>query len=173
MTVVLIAGGPAAGKSTTSRLVAQARTRSLLVDVDRIRDTMVVRGAVLPSAPWPPELVEQLHAARVATVGIARAYDAIGFDVVIDDFFDPFSLLSEYDELADLALTRVVITTSQDAAHQRNASRGGDLEYIDGAIDFYAKHAPSPADLVERGWRVLDTSDVDATQAAEQVLALL
>ena len=49
MTVFLITGPPAVGKSTVSRLVAQARSRSVLVDVDRFRDTMVVAGAVLPS----------------------------------------------------------------------------------------------------------------------------
>jgi len=171
--LLLIAGGPATGKSTTARLVAESRSTSLLVDVDRIRDTMVVRGAVLPSPEWPPELVEQLRAARRAAVGLARAYDAIGFDVVIDDFLDPQSLLTEYDELSDLDIVRVVLMTSKETAHQRNAARGADLEYIDAAIGFHAEHAPSPAQLVERGWHVVETSEISAAQAAERVLALL
>jgi dephospho-CoA kinase len=68
-----VAGAPAAGKSTVSRLVAECRPRCVLVDVDHSGHSMVVSGAALPSAEWPGELMEQLVAAREAASGIARA----------------------------------------------------------------------------------------------------
>lgn len=172
MAVFLVAGPPAAGKSTVCRLVASARPRCVLVDVDRIRDTMVVAGAVLPSAEWPPELVEQLAASRAAASGIARAYARIGFDVVIDDFLDPFTLLAEYDELADLSPLRVALVPAADVARARNRGRGGGGDYIDGAITHFYAMAPDVEVLRAAGWTVLDSADETAEETCQRVLAL-
>jgi hypothetical protein len=167
-----VAGAPAAGKSTVSRLVAESRPRCVLVDVDHIRHSMVVSGAVLPSAEWPGQLVEQLVAAREAASGIARAYTRIGFDVVIDDFLDPFTLLSEYDSLADLAPTRVALVPTADVARERNLGRGTGVDFIDEGIDHFYGLLPDACDLDARGWTVLDTSTEGPEATRDRVLAL-
>ena len=102
MTVYLVAGPPGVGKSTVARLMAGLLARSVLVDVDRIRDTMVVNGRVLPGIEWTAPLVQQLAAARESACAIAHAYDGIGFDVVIDDLFDPHSRLAELSRPSNL-----------------------------------------------------------------------
>lgn len=172
MTVFLITGPPAVGKSTVSRLLAQGRPRCVLIDVDRIRDTMVVTGAVLPSPDWPPELVAQLSAARQAAHGIARAYAAIGFDVVIDDFLDTHSLLAEYDELADLDPVRIVLLPDTAAARARNRERGVGGSYIDEGIAHVYEHLPTTEELQHRGWVVLDTTEESADESRKRILAL-
>jgi predicted kinase len=45
---LVLTGGPAAGKSTTARRLAQTRPRAALIDVDDIRQ-LIVSGA---AAPW-------------------------------------------------------------------------------------------------------------------------
>lgn len=172
MTVFLITGPPAVGKSTVSRLVAQARPRCVLVDVDRIRDTMVVSGMVIPGAEWTPDLIEQLVAARRSAAAIAREYDAIGFDAVIDDFLDPYSLLTEYACLADLAPVRIALLPDPDVARARNRQRGQGGDYIDEGITFVYERLPAADSLQAAGWRVLDTSGEGPEQTRQRILAL-
>lgn len=172
MTVFLVAGPPAVGKSTVARLVAESRSRSLLVDVDRIRDSFVVSGRVLPSAEWSPALVDQLAAARESACGLARAYARIGFDVVIDDFLDPHSLLDEYDPLADLAPVRVLLLPGLDTAKARNRARSGGVDYIDAGIDLTYAALPDIEDLRTRGWTVLDNGSEDPASTRDRVLSL-
>jgi len=173
VTVFLVAGPPATGKSTVARLIAESRSRSILVDVDRIRDGMVVNGAVLPGPTWTTELVEQLVAARDSACAIARAYSRIGFDVVLDDFYDPRSRLAEYDAVADLGGIRVVLLPDLDVARERSRTRGpGPADYIaDGITEVYALIG-ARADLVSAGWTVLDTSRETAEQTRDRILAL-
>ena len=172
MTVVLIAGPPAVGKSTVARLVAEYSPHALLVDVDRIRDSFVVSGAVLPSADWPPALVEQLAAAREAACGLARAYARIGFDVVIDDFLDPHSLLREYDAISDLEPVRVLLLPPAETARSRNRSRSDDTGYIDAGIDLTYAALPDVEDLRGLGWTLLDNGNEGPESTRDRVLRL-
>jgi predicted kinase len=173
MTVYLVAGPPAVGKSTVTRLLAGSRSRCVLIDVDRIRDQMVVTGRVLPGPDWSPELVGQLAAARESACGIARAYDRIGFDVVMDDFYDPFSHLAEYDVLTDLRVQRILLLPSADVARERNRARGAGGDFIDGGIDHVYRTMPAAEELAAAGWTIVDTSDLTAEQARDRVHGLL
>lgn len=172
MSVFLIAGPPAVGKSTVSRLVAQARPRCVLVDVDRFRDTMVVTGMELPGPEWTPELVDQLSAARRSAVGVARAYQDIDFDVVIDDFFDPHSLLVEYEALVDLDPVRVLLLPDSRVARERNRERGTGGAYIDEGIAYVYERLPPADALRDRGWHLLDTGNEEPSQTRDRILAL-
>lgn len=170
MTVYLVAGPPGVGKSTVARLISQSRAQSVLVDVDRIRDTMVVNGAVLPGIEWPAALVAQLAAARQSACAIAHAYDAIGFDIVIDDFFDPHSRLVEYAPLEGLDVRRCLLLPTADAARARNRSRGDGVEYIDAGIALTYGLLPSVEELMQAGWRVVDTTGLTAEQTRDGLL---
>ena len=171
MSTYLIAGPPAVGKSTVARLLAESPERSVLIDVDRIRDGMVVNGAVLPSEQgWSAELVEQLAAARTAACAIAIAYAAIGFDVVIDDFYDPQSRLAEYE---GLDACRILLMPDRDIAVSRSSERSPEAAaFIAAGITEVYALMPSKADLGAAGWHVLDTSGETAAQTRDRILAI-
>ena len=171
MTVYLVAGPPGVGKSTVSRLMAGVLARSVLVDVDRIRDTMVVNGGVLPGIEWPASLVQQLAAARESACAIAHAYDGIGFDVVIDDFFDPHSRLAEYAALE--GARRPPMPPPADAGRGTGAqppARGrGRLHrrrhraHVRGA-------SPQRATSRLAGWDVIDTTELTPEQTCARAM---
>lgn len=171
MTCFLVVGPPAVGKSTVTRLLAEARPQSVLVDVDRIRDTMVVSGAVLPGPEWSDALVRQLSASRQSACAIARAYDAIGFDVVIDDFWDP-GHLADYALIDDLRPRRIVLLPPREVALARNAGRGRGGDFIEeGIAEVYAYLPPADA-MAAAGWTVLDNDGEPAAATRDRILAL-
>lgn len=170
MTVFLVVGPPAVGKSTVTRLLAQSRPHAVLVEVDRIRDQMVVSGMVLPGPDWSAELVAQLAAARESACGIAEAYDRIGFDVVIDDFYDASSGLTEYEGLTGPDVRRFVLLPRVEVARERNRGRSSGGAFIDAGIDDVYRSLPSEADLTAAGWLVVDTSELTADQARDRLL---
>lgn len=170
MTAYLVAGPPGVGKSTVTRLIAGSLTQSVLIDVDRIRDTMVVNGGILPGAEWPESLVAQLAAARQSACAIAHAYDAIGFDVVIDDFFDPHSRLVEYAGLEVTDVRRWLLLPTAEEARARNHSRGDGAGYIDVGIALTYELLPSRTELEQAGWHVLDTTELTPEHTCDRVM---
>ena len=168
--IFLIVGGPAVGKSTTSRALAASFPRSIHVPVDDLRD-MVVSGYELPGPDWSDELQRQITLAREAAVRLALDYAASGFAVVLDDFWDPLGL-AEYRALLERPATHpVVLYPDQAEARRRNAARspGEAGAYIDGAIPVaYELLEPAVGRLAQEGWLILDTTglDVEASVAA-------
>ena len=107
--IFLIVGAPATGKSTASRALAARFPKSIAIGVDDLRN-MVIGGVIHPSAEWSDELVAQLQLARKSALLMARTYHAVGYTVVIDDFYDPYTQMHEYDELvANEKLMRVLL----------------------------------------------------------------
>lgn len=174
MTVYLVVGPPAVGKSTVTRLLSASPSRSVLIDVDHIRDGMVVNGAVLPSeAEWSADLVEQLSAARASACAIANAYVSIGFDVVIDDFYDPQSRLAEYDALASLDPRRVLLLPDREVAISRSNDRSPEAaEFIAAGIAEVYGLMPTATELSADGWLVMDTSRETAQQTCDRILGV-
>lgn len=167
-TVFLLAGAPAVGKSTTARALAARFDKSIHIPVDALRD-MVISGLTHPGR-WTEALVEQLALARACACHMARIYSAAGFGVVIDDFWDPHSGLSEYQPLFDsLPVIKVLLYPSRDVALARSLKRSGGgaaHAYIAAGIDaVYDSLAKALPQLRKLGWRVLDTTDltVEAT----------
>jgi len=132
---------------------------------------MVVNGATLPAQEWSPALIAQLGAARAAACGIARAYSGIGFHVVIDDFYDPYSRLQEYSAIDGLIPRRVILLPEHAVAKDRSRTRGVEAaEFIAAGIDEVYTLLPAVGALAEDGWRVLDTSALTAEQTREAIL---
>ncbi len=86
------------GKSTTSRALAARSPKSLHIPVDDLRN-MVVAGLELPAAVWSADLAQQLTLARASAAQMALAYQAAGFMVVIDDFWDEYNFGTDYRTL--------------------------------------------------------------------------
>lgn len=175
--IIMLAGPPASGKSTTSRALAATFPRSIHINVDHLRD-MVVSGVVHPSTAWGDALVEQLRLARKIATEMAKTYHAAGFTVVIDDFLDPYSRLSEYAELFDMAeLRRFVLFPEQLKAHAQNLNRSGPgalQQYLDEGIRIaYEVLNREVPHLVQEGWVVLDTTHNSLEETVARLRALL
>lgn len=171
----VIVGSPAAGKSTASKALAAGFDRSVHIPVDDIRD-MVVGGLALPNDEhWGNDLVEQVRLARQSTLLAADRYRASGFAVVIDDFLDPL-LLDEYVELEDLdGVVRVILRPSVEAARRRNRERAkteAERLDIDGGIGVvYALLDERERELIERGWFILDNTELSIAETADAIRA--
>jgi predicted kinase len=174
-TITLLAGAPAVGKSTTARALARRSSKSLHVHVDALRE-MVVSGMAWPAGEWSPALIEQIALARNSAMHMAKAYCAAGFDVVIDDFWDPHTQLAEYAVLeGEIHFKKVLLLPSQSAAEARNRARSGDAgqsAYIaEGIRIVYQDLMAVAPTLPARGWQVIDTSDKSVEQTVDVILS--
>ncbi len=153
--IILLAGAPAVGKSATARALAARFDKSIHVPVDALRD-MVVSGLTHPGT-WNDVLVEQLALARASACHMARSYSAAGFCVVIDDFWDPHSGLSEYQPLFDnSSVQKFLLYPRRDIALARSLKRsGGGAEhtYIAAGIDaVYDSLGETLPQMKQQGW---------------------
>lgn len=79
---LVLTGPPAVGKSTTGRAVAQTRERGAFVDVDDVRQLVVVGGA----APWDGEEGRRQQRLGVRNAcALAAAFLDAGIEVVVAD----------------------------------------------------------------------------------------
>jgi hypothetical protein len=106
---------------------------------------------------------------------MALAYRQAGFAVVIDDFWDPNSQLSEYAPLfSQPGVHKVLLYPQQQTAHQRNLGRNGvgiTQQYLDEGIRLtYQSLENALPELVRQGWLVLDTSKGGVNQVVERIL---
>jgi predicted kinase len=173
--VTLLVGPPAVGKSTAARALCARFERSIHVPVDDLR-TRVLTGYAGPEPGWPAPLVEQVRLARESALDSAHRYAAAGFSVVLDDFVDP-PLLREYDVLQGRGgVRRVVLAPPRDEARRRCARRELDpalRRYIEAGIDVaYEILRTATPSLLQRGYHVLDTSDLPVEATVDRILAL-
>lgn len=172
--IILLAGAPAVGKSTTARALAARFDKSIHVAVDTLRD-MVVSSLTHPGM-WNDVLVEQLALARASACHMARSYSAAGFGVVIDDFWDPHSGLSEYQPLFDtLPVVKILLYPKRGVALDRSLKRsGGGAEhaYIAAGIDaVYGSLDEILPQLLSQRWRVIDTTSMTLEETVAQLAA--
>lgn len=173
--IFLVLGGPAVGKTTSSRLLADSFPRSIHVPVDDIRH-MVRGGLALPGLPWSDEIRRQVRLGREAALALAERYASDGFVVVIDDFWDPHHAAEYREAVRRPGVHGVLLYAPREVALARNRARmpGPEGEYIAGAIAHAASVIEPVLDgLADEGWTVIDTSDhaPGATAAAIRALA--
>jgi hypothetical protein len=108
---------------------------------------------------------------------MALIYQRIGFAVIIDDFFDPFTQLGEYDDLCGRAdLHRCLVMPERETAIARNRNRG-DPDFV-ASLEFGINHVydniePMVTSLADEGWTIIDNTrlTVDETVAKVEALA--
>jgi predicted kinase len=174
--IFLIAGSPASGKSTIARLLAQRAAKGLHIPVDDLR-TMVHGGVVHPGPAWSADLIEQLDLARKTAADMALRYHRAGFLVAIDDFFDPYSNLAEYETLYSAeGLHRIILMPHPDVAIARLRERqphSGMRDLMEEAIrDLHEKITALEPTLTAQSWQILDTSTGTPGDHADHILAL-
>lgn len=176
--IVLIAGSPASGKSTVAKLLAMRAKKGVHIPVDSLRD-MVLGGLLHPGPSWSAALVEQLRIARANAMAMAVNYANANFEVFIDDFWDPQSLLSEYESLVNRPdHLRIILHPSKATAMSRNAHRFASDAMMRAAIDqgvhaMYADYETRLPWFAQHGWTVLDNTQETPDATARRIDALL
>ena len=173
--IFLVLGGPAVGKTTTSRLLAESFERSVHLPVDDIRH-MVRGGRALPALPWTDEISRQVTLGREAALAVAERYASKGFAVVIDDFWDPHGAAEYREIMRRPGVHGVMLYAPREVALQRNRMRspGPEGDYIEGAIAHSAAVIESVLDrLPAEGWTVIDTSELTPEATVDAIRALV
>jgi predicted kinase len=159
---LVLTGGPAVGKSSTARLLAQLRPRAAVIDVDDVRH-MVVSGH---AAPWEGE--DGRHQQRLGVenaCGLARNFVAQGIETVLADVITPDTMPLYRQWLPYAVVVRLQVT--MDEARRRAMSR---TQYLTGE-EFETLHLedarhPPPAD------HRLDVTDYDINEQVAAIAAL-
>lgn len=115
---LILTGGPAVGKTTCARALAEEQPRAAYIDADDIRQ-LVVAGAV---APWSgPEGEAQLALGARNVAALARNFLRDGFVVAIADFTTPATVAVYRAELPTCLVVHLRI--SLPGAKERAATR--------------------------------------------------
>ncbi len=122
MTVLLVTGAQASGKSTVGRLVAGRAPRGVFLDGDTFWQAVVSGRADMSGHPTP-EALEQLHLRYRALGGAARVYAAAGFTTVLADnvYGDDLGVLR--GAVAPLPLLTVALVPSPETVADRERGR--------------------------------------------------
>ena len=85
--IVLFGGAAGVGKTTIARLWCESRRRSVHIQLDDVRD-LIISGRVDPQIPSLDQSA-QYSDSVAACAGLARSFACAGYDVAIDDVFEP------------------------------------------------------------------------------------
>ncbi len=106
MRVLVLTGPPAVGKTTVGRLVALARTRCAMVDIDDVRH-LVVSGH---AAPWDgADGRAQQDLGVLNGCALATNFAARGVDAVLVDVLDDATAARYRDLLADPLIVQLTV----------------------------------------------------------------
>jgi thymidylate kinase len=165
--IILIVGGPGAGKSTLSRLVAERYERSVYHEADRIRES-VVKGFAIPQLPYSPGNLEQFKLGRDASTFIAQSYCDAGFTVVVDDSF-ACHVTAGYTALMDDERTvAILLAPEKEAMIARMAKRQGPLDELLIGLVRNGYYEVLREIALER-WNVIDNTDLTIEETVERV----
>ena len=166
MSVYVISGPMAAGKTTVARLLAARFPRSVHLEGDVFRRS-IVGGREEMTPDLSPDAVEQLRLRYRLAAQAADTYADAGFTVVLEDVISPAFI----DEVEAAIRTRpchvVVLLPSAGAVASRDAARSekGYGAWSVEQLHVAFAHAPTRRGL----W--LDTSDLTPEATVDAILA--
>jgi len=166
VTVWLVTGISAAGKSTVSQLLAEQFDRGVHVRGDVFR-RMVVSGREEMSMAPSDEAIDQLRLRYRLGASTADAYAVAGFTVVVQDVILGHHLRDYVDRIRTRPLHVVVLApsieavTAREKGRAKTAYRGADTPE---ALDHALRHETPAIGL----W--LDTSDQTPAETVVEIL---
>jgi GTPase SAR1 family protein len=128
--IVVVIGGPGAGKSSLCRALAERSSRRAMhIEVDTIRQSMV-KGFAFPDPLHPDgEWAEQFRLSRRTVEFMAKDYASHNVDCFIDDASIPANFREQYGSLFDdPRTTRVFAYPGQLAQIERMRKRNGQFD---------------------------------------------
>jgi predicted kinase len=170
---VFISGPPGAGKSTISRLVAEQFDRSVYIDADIIRES-IVSGFEPPSLPVTEDFVRQTELQREIVIAWAERMARAGFVPVVDDapIPSPEGFSAQYASFwSDPRTVRVMLLPDADEVRRRIAERKGPFDdFLIGVVD---RSLSSIARLELDEWHTVNSAGQSPEETADVVLALV
>jgi broad-specificity NMP kinase len=168
--ILLIVGGPGAGKTTVSRRVAEHFELSVHHKADDIREA-VVSGFPVPEYPYTEENLRQFRLARSVSTFLAGSYCDAGFDVVVDETFAGFVTDGFSELLADERTIPIYLRPTKEALIARMRARQGPFdELLSGIIEDLFDVIS--AEMPEERWNVIDNTDMSIDETVAAVLRL-
>lgn len=152
MRPLILSGGPAVGKTTSGRRLAEASARAAFIDADDIRQLVVAGQETLWSGP--AGTAQHVLAAR-NVAAMARNLGSAGFDVVIADVVTAEALAVYRSDLPGCLVVQLRI--GLDGARRRAATRRVFLTDEEFALLHRLMAEPPDVDLV----LAVDGLDVD------------
>lgn len=140
MRPVVLSGGPAVGKSTCGRRLAEERDRAAFIDADDIRQLVVAGAETLWSGPAGRE--QHVLAAR-NVAALARNLTEAGFAVTIADVVTADALAAYRAELPDCLVVHLALPLGE--ARERAATRT--VYLTDDEFDLLHDLMASPPDV--------------------------
>lgn len=172
--IVLLTGPPGGGKSTVGRLVAEAFERSVHIEADVVRESIV--GGFVPPSPamFGDEGIKQFALQREIVIHWALRMAEAGYVPIIDDApVPPHGHFEEqYAPLLALASTRPIILRAEgDAVRERIRAREGKFdEILVSVVDDALGHLD---DLDHERWYTVDSTDLTVEDSAAAIVAHL
>jgi predicted kinase len=168
VSVLLITGIQAAGKSSVAQAVAERLDRSVHVRGDLFRKMVVNGRAEMGPADPPPEAIRQLRLRYRLAAAVADGYAEAGFTVVLQDIVLGAYLTEMTEAIRTRPLYVVVLAPRPDVVRARETARGktaykpGDEGVAE--LDAYLRRETPRIGL----W--LDTSEQTLGQTVDELL---
>jgi predicted kinase len=168
VTLFVISGVSAAGKSTVARLLAERFERGVCVPGDAIR-AMIASGRADMRPDAEKEALRQLALRYAAALSVARVFLDGGFDVVVEDvIIGP--ILRDFLSLVPVPEFHLVFLDPDAAAIQQRELKRDRIAYGPGRWSVGGLQAILREDTDRIGlW--LDTTGQSATETVESILS--
>lgn len=169
MRPLVLSGGPAVGKSTCGRRLAEGCARGAFIDSDDIRQLIVAGEAAL----WNGSEGREQHLLGVRNVAaLARNLIETGFTVTIADIVAAEALAAYRNELPDCVVVHLAV--SKQEARERAATRAvylteDEFEYlhdelasppdVDVVLDVAGLTLSQQMDAIRRVWTTASSPD--------------
>lgn len=169
--IVLVTGPPGAGKSTVGRLVAEAFARSVFIEADIVRES-IVGGFVQPGPDmFRDEGVQQFALQREIVVHWALRKAEAGYVPIVDDAPIPPHGHFEQQYAGLLTLPHVwpiILRADADVVRERIRARRGQFDDIlVSVVDDALGHLD---DLDQELWFTVDTTALSVEDAAAAIV---
>lgn len=164
---LIVTGAPGAGKSTVSRAVAAALSRSALLEA-YVVSGMVVSGYVWPLGEPADEAARQIRLCHENLCVLATNLADAGFTPVIDVVVPDLANLDGFRSALGDRLRLVVLDPGTDVCVSRNATRAPIEQFFFDGYD--GLHATMSTGFGGLGWW-LDTSTQSSDETVDQLLA--
>jgi gluconate kinase len=172
--IVLLTGPPGGGKSTVGHLVAAAFERSVHIEADVVRES-IVSGFIPPSPEmFGEEGIEQIALQREIVIEWALRKAAAGYVPIIDDAPIPPDghFERQYAPLLSLPSARpVILRADADVVRERIRSRGGQFDEV--LVSVVDSALSQLDDLDPERWHTVDSTDLTVQECAARIVAHL